>query len=282
MIFPTFPDYQASIIIPAHNHCEYTFRCLQSVLANTDGITYEVIVIDNGSSDGTEEALAKSENIRVLRNRSNAGYLLACNQGAETALGKYLVFLNNDTEPLPGWLRGLVGLADTDETIGAVGAKLIYPDGTLQEAGGMIFSDGRGWNFGRGDDPNKDIYNVLCEVDYCCGACLLVRKHLFAALGGFDMRYAPAYYEETDLCFAIRKMGYKVLYNPNVNVIHHGSVTSGMDNSVGMKKYIVTNRKKFVEKWKVELMYQDEHPSETGVPPITPGRERLGRGHFCR
>ena len=147
IVFPTFSDCQASIIIPAWNHWDYTYRCLQSVLANTEGVAYEVIVVDNGSSDRTDEVLKKSENIIVLRNRSNEGYVLACNQGAQAARGEYLVFLNNDTEPQPGWLRGLVDVAEKDQTVGAVGAKLVYPDGTLQEAGGIIFSDGRGLNF---------------------------------------------------------------------------------------------------------------------------------------
>ncbi len=144
-------------------------------------------------------------------------------------VGEYLVFPKNDTEPRPGWLKGLVDIADSDKTVGAVGAKLVCPDGKLQEGGGLISSDGRGTNFGRGDDPDKEIYNVMCEVDFCCGACLLVRKRPFAVLGAFDVRYSPGYYEEIDLCFSLRKMGYKIVHNSDVVVIHHQSVTLGMD-----------------------------------------------------
>ncbi len=275
--FPAFPTTKVSIIIPVWNHWEYTSRCLQAILANTHKVTYEVIIVDNGSSDKTEELLAKIENVRVIRNPSNAGYVLACNQGAAVAKGEYLVFLNNDTEPLPGWLKELVDAADSEATVGAVGAKLIYPDGTLQEAGGIIFNNGLGWNFGNGEDPYEEIYNVACQVDYCSGACLLVKKDLFVSLGGFDERYAPAYYEDTDICCSIRKLGFKVLYNPRTHVIHHESVTAGTDESAGMRKYLEINRKKFVEKWETELLLQDAHPSETGRLPVTSCRERLRR-----
>ena len=275
--FPVFSNTRVSIIIPVWNHWEHTYRCLQSVLANTDEVPYEVIIVDNGSSDRTEEVLVNSKNITVIRNRSNAGFVRACNQGAEVARGEYLVFLNNDTEPLPGWLEELVDAAGSEATVGAVGAKLIYPDGTLQEAGGIIFSDGRGWNFGNGEDPYEEIYNVACQVDYCSGACLLVKKDLFVSLGGLDERYSPAYYEDTDMCFSIRKLGFKVLYNPRANVIHYESVTAGVDESAGMRKYLEINRKKFVGKWETELLLQDAHPSETGRLPVTSCRERLTR-----
>lgn len=277
LVFPSFPHNRVSIVIPVWNRWEYTCRCLQAVLSNTAGVPYEVIIVDNGSTDSTEELLEKTENIGIIQNTSNKGYLLACNQGAEAGKGDYLVFLNNDTEPLTGWLTELVNTVDADRKAGAVGAKLVYPDGRLQEAGGIIFSDGRGWNFGNGDNPAEDIYNVKCEVDYCSGACLLTRKDLFEARGGFDSRYVPAYYEETDLCFDLRKMGYSVWYNPKAVVIHYESVTAGQNSTGGFRRYIDINRLKFVEKWKDQLALQDAHPTETGRPPLTACRERLGR-----
>ncbi len=272
--FPFFSSPKVSIIIPVWNHWEYTYRCLLAVLKNTCDVAYEVIVVDNGSSDRTEEVLANSENIAVIKNQTNQGFVLGCNQGAASSAGEYLVFLNNDTEPSHGWLKELVDAAESDATVGAVGAKLIYPDGRLQEAGGIIFSDGRGWNFGKGHDPYEEIYSVICEVDYCSGACLLVRKHLFAGLGGFDIRYSPAYYEDTDLCFSLRKEGYKVIYNPHAQVIHHESVTSGTDESSGSRKYLEINRHKFVEKWAEALLHQHLHPSEAGGPPVIASRKK--------
>jgi len=275
LAFPLCANPRASIIIPVWNHWEYTARCLQAILANNQGVPYEVIIVDNGSSDKTGEMLARIENVRVIRNPSNSGYVIACNQGAGIARGKYLVFLNNDAEPLKGWLEELLDTAAMDESVGAVGAKLIYPDGLLQEAGGLIFSDGCGWNFGKGDDPSEEIYNVRCEVDYCSGACLLLKKNLFAALGGFDIRYSPAYYEDADICFSLRSTGYKVVYNPKAQVIHHESVTAGTDMSSVFRQGLETNRKKFAEKWKVELSRQDAPPSETGKVPVVACRERL-------
>jgi GT2 family glycosyltransferase len=262
---------QVSIIIPVFNHWKYTYQCLEAILENTDGVIYEVIVVDNGSSDETIEMLKKVENIRILRNDSNVGFVLACNAGASKAQGDLLLFLNNDALVTKGCLKAMLSLIDSDDKIGAVGAKLIYPDGRLQEAGGMIFSDGRPWNFGNGDDPEKEIYNQICEVDYCSGACFLVRKSLFDALGGFDERYSPGFYEEADLSFAMRKIGYKVLYNPEAVVIHHGSVTAG-DNAYWWGQI---NRKKFIEKWESELTRQGEPPSITGEIPTTADRKRL-------
>ena len=269
--FNSFIEPQVSIIIPVFNNWKYTYCCLNSILEHTEEVTYEVIVVDDGSSDETVEMLEKVQNIRIILNESNLGYLKACNRGAEVAKGQYLLFLNNDTEPQEGWLENLLSIADGDKVIGAVGAKLIYPDGKLQEAGGMIFSDGRPWKFGNGDDPEKEIYNQICEVDYCSGACLLVRKSLFTELGGFDVRYVPAYYEDADLCFTLRKMGYKVLYSPEVVVIHYEAVTAGKN----AYSWGEINRMKFIEKWENEVTYQDEHPSITGEFPATANRERL-------
>ncbi len=277
LIFPVFSNYIVSIIIPVLNHWEYTQRCLQSVLANTDEVGYEVIVVDNGSSDRTEEQLSRVKGITVIRNEKNEGYGQANNQAALRAKGEYLMFLNNDTEPLQGWLRELVSSAEVNPEAGAVGAKLIYPSGKLQEAGGIIFSDGYSLTFGIGDSPDEEIYNVTCEVDYCSGACLLVRRRLFAALGGFDKRYALAYHEDTDLGFSLRKMGYKVIYNPHAVVVHHKSATT-LSSSVS--HYSEINRRKFVEKWKDELAGQDTNPGETGSPPVTACRERLRGENF--
>jgi len=273
--FHQFDKPCVSIIIPVWNHWKYTYCCLESILKNTDGVAYEVIVVDNGSSDETVEMLGKLENVNIIRNESNQGFALACNEGADKAKGDFVLFLNNDTTVTRGWLKSMVELISSNPTVGAVGAKLIYPDGRLQEAGGMIFSDGRGWNFGNGDDPYHEVYNKVGEVDYCSAACLLVRKTLFTALGGFDVRYAPAYYEEADLCFGLRKIGYQVLYNPEAVIIHHESITAGKDLTSGIRKYLETNRKKFSEKWEKELIDQDEHPSRTGELPRTACRERL-------
>lgn len=165
------------------------------------------------------------------------------------AFGDYLVFLNNDTEVRKGWLKALLDTFENNDDCGAVGCKLVYPDGKLQEAGGIIFSDGSGWNYGRGMDPNDPKFNFVREVDYCSGAALMVRKDLWDQIGGFDDRFAPAYYEDTDLCFEIRRRGYKVYYQPKSVVVHHEGVTAGTDITSGFKRYQLINREKFYEKW---------------------------------
>ena len=245
--FPLFDQLEVTIIIPVLNQSLYTFRCLQSILEYTTS-PYEVIVINNGSADDTPQMLEAMENIRVIHNQENQGFVAACIQGAEAALGKNLLFLNNDTEVTEGWLESLLEPL-TDERVGIVGAKLVYPNGRLQEAGNIIWQDGSGWNYGRGDDPDLPAYSYLKEVDYCSGACLLIPRELYRELGGFDTRFEPAYYEDTDLCFTARRQGYKVIYQPEARVIHHEGVTAGTDTATGYKKYQEINLNKFREKW---------------------------------
>jgi len=246
---PKVTNPSASIIIPVFNQKLYTFNCLKSVLKNTASANYEAIVVDDASTDDTAAMLSQIDNLKIVRNRVNAGFLNACHVGARHAAGRYLVFLNNDTQVRGGWLAALTDVMENDANVGLVGAKLIYPDGRLQEAGGIIWSDASGCNYGRGDDPEKSEYSFVREVDYCSGACLMVRRELWERFGGFDMRYAPAYYEDTDLAFALRQAGYKIIYQPAAEVIHHEGVSNGIAVSEGVKKFQVVNREKFRNKW---------------------------------
>ncbi len=250
-----------SIIIPVFNKLELTHRCLKSILKNTRYGNYEVIVVDNGSTDATRDYLKKlkAPNIHPVFNEENLGYVGGCNAGASKARGDYLLFLNNDTEVRPGWLGTMVTLAEEHPDAGVVGSKLVFPDGTLQEAGGIIFSDGNGWNYGRGFNPNDPRFNFVRKVDYVSGASLMVRRTLWEKIGGFDQRYAPAYYEDTDLCFSARREGYQVYYQPASVVIHYEGQTAGTDLSSGFKKYQRINHKKFVNKWRKELKKQWEN-----------------------
>ena len=268
LCFPAPVAPQVSIIIPVFNKWSFTLQCLQSLLNHTT-IPYEVIVVDNASSDETPAGLAAISGIRVLTNRENLGFVEACRLGADLGHAPNLLFLNNDTEVTPGWLSAMVETLG-DARVGAVGAKLVYPDGTLQEAGGIIWQDGGGWNFGRGDDPGLPQYSYVREVDYCSGACLLIRKAIWDEVGGFDMRYAPAYYEDTDLCFAVRQAGYKVIYQPAARVVHHEGISAGRDETVGLKRYQVVNRDKFRAKWQAVLAV-DHFP---GPEALDRARER--------
>jgi O-antigen biosynthesis protein len=268
LIFSIVEEPKVSIIIPVFNKFAYTHQCLQSVLENTTSGIYEIIVVDNASNDDTQAMLKSFRNINVISNVYNLGFVDACNQGAAAANGKYLLFLNNDTLVTSGWLDAMVSVFHDEETVGAVGAKLVYPDGKLQEAGGIIWRDGTGWNYGRGKDPNRPEYNYVKEVDYCSGACLMVKTDLFRNIGLFDRRYAPCFFEDTDLAFAIRDRGYKVLYQPKAVVIHYEGVTAGKDVAKGFKRYQEANRTKFVEKWRRVLDEQHIAPARDLSDPI--------------
>ncbi len=249
-----------SIVIPCYNQIDYTYQCLISIKEHTDfeKTPYEVIIADDVSTDATREIGMYADNLVLARNRENMGFLKNCNQAASIARGKYIFFLNNDTEVQEGWLSSLVELIERDESIGMVGSKLIYPDGRLQEAGGIIWSDGSGWNYGRLQDPEEPEYNYVKEVDYISGAAIMIRTELWKAIGGFDERFAPAYYEDTDLAFEVRKHGKKVMFQPKSVVIHYEGISNGTDTSdtSGLKHYQVVNQEKFREKWASELREQ--------------------------
>ncbi|HEX8422350.1 MAG TPA: glycosyltransferase family 2 protein, partial [Pyrinomonadaceae bacterium] len=256
-----------SIIIPVHNKVDYTEQCLKQLLDTLPGsFRGEIIVVDDASTDDTPATLKRwaqaDERIRVLHNEQNKGFIGSCNAGAEAAQCEMLVFLNNDTLPQPGWLPPLLRVLRERPDAGAVGGKLIYPDGTLQEAGGIIFADGSGCNFGRNDkSSNAPLYNFLREVDYCSGALLATPRALFLSFGGFDTRFAPAYYEDTDYCFSLRESGRKVYYQPESVIVHFEGVSSGTDVKSGVKSFQVVNRVKFIEKWQHVLK---RHPAAPG------------------
>ncbi len=253
---PEQPD--ASIIIPVFNQWAYTATCLASLLKAKCNYSFEVIVVDDQSSDETAEMLAQVEGITYFRNEQNQGFVGSCNRGAEHARGEFLVLLNNDTEVTDGWLDELIHTFALEPKAGLVGSRLVYPDGKLQEAGGMIFNDASGWNYGRGDDPESPEYKYLREADYCSGACIMLKTSLFHELGALDERYSPAYYEDTDLAFRVREAGYKVMVQPCSTVIHFEGATSGTDTSSGTKRYQLINQEKFLERWRSELERQPQ------------------------
>lgn len=248
---------KVSIIIPVYNQIHYTYACLVSILEHTKDISYEVIIADDVSTDATGHLSDYAEGLVICRNTANQGFLRNCNNAARHAGGEYLMFLNNDTQVTEGWLDSLVNLIESDSTIGMVGSKLVYPDGRLQEAGGIIWSDGSGWNYGRLDDPDKPEYNYVKDVDYISGAAILLSAKLWRRIGGFDTRFVPAYCEDSDLAFEVRKAGYRVVYQPLSKVIHYEGVSNGTDTEgSGLKRYQVVNNRKLKEKWAAELAGQ--------------------------
>lgn len=247
-------NIKTSIIIPVFNKAEFTYQCLRSLRDVLDFEQTEIIIVNNASSDETSRLLEYfKEYVQIIDNRENLGFVDASNQGARSARGDYLVFLNNDTIVASGWLDSLLETIESDNSVGAVGSLFLYPGGMIQEAGGIIWNSGEAFHYGWGKSGNESKYLFAREVDYCSGASLLIRKNLFDRLGGFDRRYAPAYYEDVDLCFGVRSLGYKVIYQPASRVIHFEGATAGRDVNRGVKQYQVINRAKFKEKWQQVL-----------------------------
>ena len=253
---PQFDNPKVSIVIPVYNQFHYTYNCIKSILDSVTSISYEIIIGDDMSTDETSHITEFIEGLVVCKNETDHGFLMNCNRAAKLAHGEYICFLNNDTQVQKNWLESLVELSDNDSNIGLVGSKFIYPNGMLQEAGGIVFKNASGFNYGRYHNPNSPEYNYVKEVDYISGASILIRKQLFENLGGFDEKYKPAYYEDSDLAFSVRKLGLKVVYQPKSVVVHFESISNGTDLTKGLKRYLIENRAKFLEKWEKELKKQ--------------------------
>lgn len=254
---------KVSIIIPVYNKFEFTHACINSIIESTNDTQYEIIVVDDCSTDTTQDIEKYISGIKLIRNEKNLGFIGSCNAGSSISDGGYILFLNNDTVVRPQWLSSMLDVFNSNNEVGLVGSKLIYADGRLQEAGGVIWDDASGWNYGRLDSPDKPEYNYLREVDYCSGACILIKSELFSQLERFDDRYMPAYYEDVDLAFAVRSTGKKVIYQPASEITHFEGISAGTDLSSGMKRYQVVNREKFLDKWK-DVLINHHRP---GVSP---------------
>lgn len=225
--FPAVQRPELSIIMVTWGAAELALESLKAIQARTDAC-YEVILVDNGSPDDTRERLASEvEGAAFVPLPTNVGFGSGSNVGAMHAKAPLLCFLNSDTVVLEGWLPPLLARL-RDPSIGAVVPCLLNPDGTLQEAGSCVKGDGFTFAYGSGDDPGRPPYRFARDVDYGSGACLIVRRSCFEAVGGFDPIFDPAYFEDLDLCLALRERGARTVYEPNSRVVHlrHGSGSS--------------------------------------------------------
>jgi GT2 family glycosyltransferase/glycosyltransferase involved in cell wall biosynthesis len=269
LVPPSVPPLPSvTIVIPVFNKSALTDACLDALLPTLPAdLLVSIVVVDDASSDETPALLrdwtTRDPRLRVVTHEENRGFIDACNRGAAEADGEIVVFLNNDTLPQPGWLEPLLRLFRDDPNVGAAGAKLLFGNLRLQEAGGVIFKSGDGWNFGRNDEePDAPLYNFVRQVDFCSGAVLATRRALFEEIGGFDTRYRPAYYEDVDYAFAVRQHGHKMLYQPASVVVHLEGGTGGTDLATGPKHYQEVNRPKLVEKWQAALDAQPDPPAK--------------------
>ncbi|MGJ4804458.1 glycosyltransferase [Luteimonas sp. SDU82] len=258
---------EASIVIPVYGQWPHTLACLRAIATHPPAAAVEVVVVDDASPDDTLAWLAQVEGVRVVARAVNGGFIAACNAGAAAARGRVLVFLNNDTVPQPGWLDALLETFRTHPDTGLAGAQLLYPDGRLQEAGGVVFSDGSAWNYGRFESPDDPRFAYVREADYLSGAAIAIPRELFGDVGGFDARYAPAYYEDTDLAFAVRAAGLRVRYQPAARVLHDEGATAGTDVSQGPKAAQARNQAVFARHRAAALALQP--PPGTIPTPAT-------------
>jgi O-antigen biosynthesis protein len=242
-----------SIVIPVYEQHETTFGCLRSIADFRPSMPFEVIVMDDASPTPASDALSAVAGVRFVRNEKNLGFLGNVNRGANEARGEYLLLLNNDTLLTASAIDALINTFRDHENVGLVGGKLVNADGSLQEAGGIVWRDGSAWNWGRGEHPHDPRFNFVRDTDYCSGAAIAIKRELFLDLGGFDAHFAPAYYEDTDLAFRVRERGLRVLYQPHAEVYHLEGVSHGRDQTSGIKAYQVTNAAKFFERWQMVL-----------------------------
>ncbi|MCK4546800.1 MAG: glycosyltransferase [Candidatus Eisenbacteria sp.] len=267
------PPKPPIIAILSYNKVDLLRRCIDSIFANTKQAC-RICVVDQASTDSTKNYLRElGDGVDHLAPEKNLGFVLGNNLVMERYADRDILLLNNDTEVSQGWLEVLVERAYSDPQIGIVGAKLVFPDGRLQTAGGEIFSDASGREIGKYDDPDRYIYNQATDVDYVSGACLYVKRETLEKTGTFDPQFAPAYWEDTDLCFSARKAGYRVVYEPRAVVVHHEGGSFGVPDQRSRSADLQQrNKPKFIAKWRKELDRQRSNVFE--IPPEE-GKEKI-------
>jgi GT2 family glycosyltransferase len=267
-----------SIVIPVYNQAALTRQCLETLVASPPEVAeLEVVVVDDASSDSTSQVLADYEGrVRVVRNERNLGFAGACNRGAANASGEWLVFLNNDTIPQPGWLDALLRYASGRDGIGVVGAKLLFPNGRIQHAGVVFAKSQAPHHIYAGFPADHPAVNKSREYQVVTAACALIRRDLFEDAGAFDTAFVNGY-EDVDLCLRLRHLGYEIHYCHESVVLHLESAT---------RDYLAdpANFRLFLERWSgdvypddfryyvedglIDIAYWEQFPALLSISPL--------------
>jgi GT2 family glycosyltransferase/glycosyltransferase involved in cell wall biosynthesis len=253
---PAASPPRVSIVIVAWKQREMLLACLRSI-SETAGadVAYEVIVVSNDAPHAIKDALrGQTAGIRLIESQVNLGFGGACNLGVAAARGEYVVLLNDDAVVAPGWLEWLVATGDANPRAAAVGSLVLFPDGRIQEAGSVIWADGSTAPLGRHAPGESLEWMFVRQVDYVSACSLLVNRRAWNEVGGFDAGYHPAYYEDVDLCLALRAQGYDVLFEPRSRVWHHESASS----DGRFKNFLFArNQRRVQAKWSERLRLQE-------------------------
>lgn len=277
LAFPEHASPDVSIVIPAHNNIEMTYLALCSLLLAYNEASFEVILVDDASTDRTAEIEELVSGITVVRNDTPQRFLQSCNSGASKAKGEYIALLNNDVEVTAGWLDNLIDGFRRFDNVGIAGPKLIYPDGRLQEAGGIVWNNGNPWNYGNAQNPAAPEYCYARQVDYLSGAGLMIRRDIWETVDGLSSYLVPMYFEDTDLAFKVRAAGYSTWFIPSSIVFHYEGMSSGTALSFGFKRYQEINRPKFKKRWSQAFAKFGREPEN---PHIEKDRGIVGRVLF--
>jgi GT2 family glycosyltransferase len=249
--FPNSVDPLVSVVIVTYGNWDWVERTLHALLDHT-AADYEVVVVDNASPDQTVQRLTSTfGGITLVENSENRGFGTATNQGATRAVGKYLCLLNSDALVQPGWLDPMIELLEQAPTVAVVVPMLLNRDGSLQEAGGAVGREGGVLVIGHDDDPDAQEYRFRRQVDYGSGACMVLRRRVFHAVGGFDVGYGLGYFEDVDLCFTLEAAGQSVVYEPSARIVHAGGVSSDEE---GKQQLFEQNHRRFVARWAPQLV----------------------------
>lgn len=250
LCFPARPSSPiVTVLVPSFQNVKYTLECLKSIIDAAPSVDYEVLVADDASTDGTAAHLAEVPNLVVLTSAENRHFLLNVNHALSEVRGRFLLLLNNDVQLRAGAIDALLTVIQSAPDIGAVGPKLLYPSGHLQEAGCSFRADCSTEMIGLGESPDLPAYQFTRDVDYCSGACLLLETRVFKELGGFDERFAPAYFEDADLCLRLRERGLRTVYCPDAVAVHHLSKSTASSGEESKLALVARNLGRFTAKW---------------------------------